>query len=264
MREVIARVVDASDLLDFKPDYGPTTVCGHAAVQALRSASSPTMAHSIRPARPRPRTLLIVLQSSFPIVYLRTPAASSAAPSEEGDMIGHGSMIKALWNAGERVTAVALMCGTWFGAGDYGMSQHAYDPRFLFMWPNAHTAMIGTEQAALTMANVMGRQARRRNTDTAQIDALGYLSTTSRASSYALVTFGACSTTASSIHATPAMCSAWRSRSAARRIRARSGPFSSASRGHEVASDRQPQARSPAASCVTAEADGRAHGRRVF
>ena len=56
MREVIARFADDSDLLDFKPHYGAATVCGHAAVQGMRSASSPTTGRSTRPARTRRRT----------------------------------------------------------------------------------------------------------------------------------------------------------------------------------------------------------------
>ena len=69
-------------------------------------------------------------------------------------MIKHGSkMIQAVSNA--NVPQITLMCGASFGAGNYGMCGRAYNPRFLFSWPNAQTAVMGAEQAALTMANVM-------------------------------------------------------------------------------------------------------------
>ena len=69
-------------------------------------------------------------------------------------MIKHGSkMIQAVTNA--NVPQLTLMCGASFGAGNYGMCGRGYNPRFLFSWPNAQTAVMGAEQAALTMAIVM-------------------------------------------------------------------------------------------------------------
>jgi geranyl-CoA carboxylase beta subunit len=65
-------------------------------------------------------------------------------------MIKHGSkMIQAVSNA--TVPQLTLMCGASFGAGNYGMCGRAYEPRFLFSWPNARTAVMGGEQAAMTM-----------------------------------------------------------------------------------------------------------------
>ena len=76
-------------------------------------------------------------------------------------MIKHGSkMIQAVSNA--TVPQVTIMCGASFGAGNYGMCGRAYNPRFLFSWPNAQTAVMGAEQAALTMAIVMEAGARRK------------------------------------------------------------------------------------------------------
>ena len=88
-------------------------------------------------------------------------------------MIKHGSkMIQAVSNA--NVPQITLMCGASFGAGNYGMCGRAYNPRFLFSWPNAQTAVMGAEQAALTMANVMEAGARRKGQepDAAQVGAL--------------------------------------------------------------------------------------------
>ncbi|MGH8765697.1 MAG: carboxyl transferase domain-containing protein, partial [Burkholderiales bacterium] len=84
--------------------------------------------------------------------------------------IKHGSkMIQAVSNA--TVPQLTLMCGASFGAGNYCMCGRAYQPRFLFSWPNAQTAVMGAEQAALTMAIVMegGMKRKGLEVDVAQI-----------------------------------------------------------------------------------------------
>jgi geranyl-CoA carboxylase beta subunit len=88
-------------------------------------------------------------------------------------MIKHGSkMIQAVSNA--NVPQITLMCGASFGAGNYGMCGRAYNPRFLFSWPNTQTAVMGAEQAALTMAIVMeaGMKRKGQDVDHHQIDAM--------------------------------------------------------------------------------------------
>ena len=88
-------------------------------------------------------------------------------------MIKHGSkMIQAVSNA--NVPQITLMCGASFGAGNYGMCGRAYNPRFLFSWPNAQTAVMGAGQAALTMAIVMeaGMKRKGQEVDHPQIDAM--------------------------------------------------------------------------------------------
>ena len=76
-------------------------------------------------------------------------------------MIKHGAkMIQALSNA--RVPQVTFMCGASFGAGNFGMCGYAFEPRFLFSWANAQTAVMGGEQAAMTMAIVAEAGAKRR------------------------------------------------------------------------------------------------------
>ncbi len=88
-------------------------------------------------------------------------------------MIKHGSkMIQAVANA--NVPQITLMCGASFGAGNYGMCGRGYNPRFLFCWPNAQTAVMGAEQAALTMAIVMegGMKRKGQDVDHRQIDAI--------------------------------------------------------------------------------------------
>jgi len=175
MREAIARIVDDSDFLDFKPDYGPATVCGHAAVHGI-AVGIVTNNGPLDPAGSTKATHFIqsCCQAGLPLVYLQnTTGYLVGRASEEAGMIKHGSkMIQAVANA--NVPQITIMCGASFGAGNYGMCGRAYRPRFLFSWPNAQTAVMGAEQAALTMAIVMEGTARRRNEepDRAAIDAL--------------------------------------------------------------------------------------------
>lgn len=175
MREVIARLADDSDFLDFKPDYGPATVCGHAAIQGF-PAGIITNNGPLDPAGATKATHFIqsCCQAGLPLIYLQnTTGYLVGKASEEAGMIKHGAkMIQAVTNA--NVPQITLMCGASFGAGNYGMCGRAYNPRFLFSWPNAQTAVMGAEQAALTMANVMEAGARRKGQepDTAQIEGL--------------------------------------------------------------------------------------------
>ena len=156
MREAIARFADDSDFLDFKADYGPATVCGHAAIQGFRIGIV-TNNGPLDPAGSNKATHFIqsCCQAGLPILYLQnTTGYIVGKASEEAGMIKHGSkMIQAVSNA--TVPQLTLMCGASFGAGNYGMCGRAYNPRFLFSWPNAQTAVMGAEQAALTMAIVM-------------------------------------------------------------------------------------------------------------
>jgi geranyl-CoA carboxylase beta subunit len=175
MREVLARFVDDSDFLDFKADYGSATVCGHAAVQGFR-AGIVTNNGPLDPAGANKATHFIqsCCQAGLPILYLQnTTGYIVGKASEEAGMIKHGSkMIQAVSNA--NVPQITLMCGASFGAGNYGMCGRGYNPRFLFSWPNAQTAVMGAEQAALTMAIVMegGMKRKGQDVDHPQIDAL--------------------------------------------------------------------------------------------
>src|SRR5512139_304198 len=175
MREAIARFADDSDFLDFKSDYGPATVCGHAAVQGLRMGIV-TNNGPLDPAGANKATHFIqaCCQAGLPILYLQnTTGYIVGKASEEAGMIKHGSkMIQAVSNA--NVPQITLMCGASFGAGNYGMCGRGYNPRFLFSWPNAQTAVMGAGQAALTMAIVMeaGMKRKGQEVDHPQIDAM--------------------------------------------------------------------------------------------
>jgi geranyl-CoA carboxylase beta subunit len=163
MREVIARIVDGSDFLEFKPGYGPATLTGHAAICGMHvgiiSNNGP-----LDPAGATKAThfIQVCCQSNTPLLYLQnTTGFIVGKMSEQAGMIKHGSkMIQAMSNA--NVPRITLHCGASFGAGNYGMSGRGFFPDFCFSWPNAKTAVMGPEQAANTMAIVMEGSMRRK------------------------------------------------------------------------------------------------------
>lgn len=163
MREVIARLVDGSRWMDFKPDYGVATLCGHARIEGhavgFISNNGP-----IDPAGATKAAQFIQLcnQSGTPIVFLQnTTGFIVGRASEEAGMIKHGAkMIQALANS--QVPQITVYCGASFGAGNYGMCGRAFHPRFCFSWPNARTAVMGGEQAATTLEIVARQQAARK------------------------------------------------------------------------------------------------------
>lgn len=163
MRDVIARIVDDSNFLEFSSLYGPATLCGHAAIEGhavgiitnngpIDSAGATKATHFIQAC----------CQAQIPILYLNNITGFMVGRSyEESGIIKHGSkMIQAVTNA--TVPQITLYCGASFGAGNYGMCGRGFHPRFCFSWPNAKTAVMGGEQAGQTMAIVAEEAMKRR------------------------------------------------------------------------------------------------------
>ncbi|MFL6626583.1 MAG: acyl-CoA carboxylase subunit beta [Vitreoscilla sp.] len=152
VREVIARLVDGSDFLEFKPGFGADTPCGHARVDGhvvgLLGNNGP-----IQPAGANKAAQFIQLcdQSGTPLVFLQnTTGYMVGSAAERGGAIKHGAkMIQAVANA--RVPKFTFLIGGSFGAGNYGMCGRGFDPRFIFSWPNARTAVMGGAQAGKVM-----------------------------------------------------------------------------------------------------------------
>ena len=163
MREVILRIVDDSDFLEFKALYGAATVTGHAAIEG-HPVGIITNNGPLDPDGANKATHFIqaCCQSGTPLVYLQNTTGYMVGKSyEQNGMIKHGSkMIQAVTNA--NVPQLTVMCGASFGAGNYGMCGRGYEPRFLFSWPNARTAVMGGEQAAMTMRIVAEGGAKRK------------------------------------------------------------------------------------------------------
>jgi geranyl-CoA carboxylase beta subunit len=152
VREVIARLVDGSDFLEFKAGYAADTVCGHARVHGhgvgLIGNNGP-----IQPQGSTKAAQFIQLcdQSGTPLIFLQnTTGYMVGAAAEQAGAIKHGSkMIQAVANA--RVPRFTVVLGGSFGAGNYGMCGRGFDPRFIFAWPSARTAVMGGAQAAMVM-----------------------------------------------------------------------------------------------------------------
>jgi len=163
MREIIGRLVDGSRFLEFKPDYGPATVCGRTLLDN-RSVAFITNNGPLDPQGSTKAAQFIQLcsQSNTPIVYLQnTTGFIVGRASEEAGMIKHGSkLLQAIANA--TVPQITIYCGASYGAGNYGMCGRGFRPRFCFSWPNARTAVMGGEQAATTLDIVARTQAARR------------------------------------------------------------------------------------------------------
>src|SRR6516225_9889044 len=162
VREVIARIVDDSDYLDFKTLYGPHTVCGQAEIEGnavgLICNNWPIDADGASKAA---QFIQLCCQANMPIVYLQnTTGYMVGREAEQAGIIKHGSkMIQAVANA--TVPQLTIHIGASFGAGNYGMCGRAYDPRFIFAWPSNRIAVMGGEQAAKVMAIVTEEKLKR-------------------------------------------------------------------------------------------------------
>jgi len=155
VREVIARIVDASDLHEFKPRFGATLVCGFAHIEGmpvgiianngiLFSESAQKGAHFIE----------LCCQRQIPLVFLQNITGFMVGRKVENEGIArHGAkMVTAV--ACAQVPKFTVIIGGSFGAGNYGMCGRAFNPRFLWMWPNARISVMGGEQAASVLATV--------------------------------------------------------------------------------------------------------------
>ena len=155
IREIIARVVDGSEFDEFKALYGTTLVCGFSRIFGypvgivanngiLFGESAQKGAHFIE----------LCAQRKIPLVFLQNITGFMVGQQYEASGIAkHGAkMVTAVATA--QVPKFTVLIGGSFGAGNYGMCGRAYDPRFLFMWPNARISVMGGEQAAGVLAQV--------------------------------------------------------------------------------------------------------------
>ncbi|MBL4794818.1 MAG: methylcrotonoyl-CoA carboxylase [Pseudomonadales bacterium] len=155
VREVIARTVDGSEFDEFKALYGTTLICGFSRIHGypvgiianngiLFSESAQKGAHFIE----------LCAQRKIPLVFLQNIMGFMVGKKYEADGIArHGAkMVTAVATA--KVPKFTIVIGGSFGAGNYGMCGRAYDPRFMFMWPNARVSVMGGEQAAGVLAQV--------------------------------------------------------------------------------------------------------------
>ena len=159
VREVIARIVDGSEFLEFKAPYAPDTVCGHAHIDGhtvgIVGNNGPIQPHgSVKAAQ----FMQLCDQSRTPLLFLQnTTGYMVGSTAEREGAIKHGSkMIQAVANV--RVPKITVVLGGSYGAGNYGMCGRGFDPDFIFSWPSARCAVMGGEQAAMVMAIVLAQK----------------------------------------------------------------------------------------------------------
>ncbi len=159
IRDVIARIVDGSEFSEFKPEYGPTLVTGFAHIHGfpvgilgnngvLMSESSGKGAQFIQ----------LCNQQDIPLLFLQniTGFMVGRTYEEEGIIRNGAKLINAVSNS--TVPAITIMVGGSYGAGNYAMCGRAYDPRFLFTWPNHRIAVMGEKQLSGVM-DIIKREA---------------------------------------------------------------------------------------------------------
>ncbi|MFL6734218.1 MAG: carboxyl transferase domain-containing protein, partial [Sphingomicrobium sp.] len=155
VREIIARIVDGSEMHEFKPLYGTTLVCGFAHIWGmpvailanngvLFSEGALKGAHFIE----------LACQRGIPLLFLQNISGFMVGGKYEAEGIAkHGAkLVTAVATA--QVPKITVLIGGSFGAGNYGMAGRAYSPRFLFTWPNSRISVMGGEQAASVLATV--------------------------------------------------------------------------------------------------------------
>lgn len=175
-RDVIARIADGSDFDEFKPAYGSSLVTGWATlwgypVGILANARGVLFSEESQKAT---QFIQLANRSNTPLLFLHNTTGYMVGKAyEEGGMIKHGSMmINAVSNS--TVPHISLLMGASYGAGYYGMCGRAFDPRFLFAWPSAKSAVMGGTQLAgvLSIVSRAAAEARGQQVDEAADAAL--------------------------------------------------------------------------------------------
>lgn len=158
VREVLARIVDGSEFQEFKPLYGSTLVCGFAHLHGypvgiianngiLFSESALKGAHFVE----------LCCQRKIPILFFQNITGFMVGSQyEAGGIAKDGAKLVNAVSAAN-VPKITTIIGGSFGAGNYGMCGRAFQPRFLFMWPNAKISVMGGEQAANVLWTVKGK-----------------------------------------------------------------------------------------------------------
>ena len=160
-KEIIARIVDGSKFHEFKPNYGSSLITGWCEIHGYKvgiianngvlfSEAANKGAHFIQ----------LCNQNDIPLLFLQnTTGFMVGRKYEEEGIIKHGAkLINAVSNS--KVPSITIMIGASYGAGNYAMNGRAYQPRFLFSWPQSKIAVMGPEQLAGVMEIIQRQQAK--------------------------------------------------------------------------------------------------------
>jgi len=181
MRELIARIVDASEFEEYRSEYGETLLCGYARVGGWAVgivANQKKHVHTTAPgsdqkriefggviytesAEKAARFILDCNQNRIPLVFLHDVNGFMVGKDAEwsGIIRAGAKMVNAVANS--VVPKISVICGGSFGAGNYAMCGKAYDPRFVFAWPTARYAVMSGDAAASTLAEIKLKQLER-------------------------------------------------------------------------------------------------------
>ena len=173
IRELIERIVDNSELDEFKKDYGKTIVCGYARIDGWAVGIVANQRLVVKAKRPggstemqlggviyndsadkAARFILNCNQKKMPLLFLQDVTGFMVGSrSEQSGIIKDGAkMVNAVANS--IVPKITIIIGNSYGAGNYAMCGKAYDPRFIYAWPTAKIAVMGGEQAAKTLLQI--------------------------------------------------------------------------------------------------------------
>jgi 3-methylcrotonyl-CoA carboxylase beta subunit len=181
MREVIARIVDASEFEEYRAEYGETLLCGYAriggwavGIVANQKKHVQTLARGsdqkriefggviyTESAEKAARFILDCNQNRIPLIFLHDVNGFMVGKDAEwsGIIRAGAKMVNAVANS--VVPKITVICGGSFGAGNYAMCGKAYDPRFMFAWPTARFAVMSGDAAASTLAEIKLKQLER-------------------------------------------------------------------------------------------------------
>ena len=162
VRELLARLLDGSDFLEFKGAYDQGTICGYGSIMGTRCGLVGNNAPiTYQGATKAAQFIQLCDQSRLPLVFLHnTTGFLVGTDSEQGGIIKHGSkMIQAVTNA--RVPKISMVVGGSYGAGNYAMCGRGFDPRFILSWPGSRTAVMGGAQAGKVMRIVAEAKSRK-------------------------------------------------------------------------------------------------------
>ncbi len=181
MREIIARIVDASEFEEYRAEYGETVLCGYARIGGWAVgivANQKKHVHTLargsdqkriefggviytESAEKAARFILDCNQNRIPLIFLHDVNGFMVGKDAEwsGIIRAGAKMVNAVSNS--VVPKIAVICGGSFGAGHYAMCGKAYDPRFIFAWPTARYAVMSGDAAAGTLAEIKLKQLER-------------------------------------------------------------------------------------------------------
>ncbi|MBI45829.1 MAG: methylcrotonoyl-CoA carboxylase [Candidatus Marinimicrobia bacterium] len=169
MKQIIARLVDASDFDEYKKNYGKTLICGHARIGGYSIGIIANQKHVIKSeegqvqlggvvyndsADKAARFVMNCNQDRVPIIFIHDVNGFMVGKHSEWSGIAKdgAKLVNAVSNC--KVPKISLVIGGSYGAGNYAMSGRAYSPRFLFAWPSAKVAVMGGEQAAKVLYKI--------------------------------------------------------------------------------------------------------------